>query len=582
MRKQYLHLLAQTWRFAEEERWKLVLTTFMFVVGNGILMLEPYVLGLVLNTVQQGGPDMLRNLFFMLLLYSSVTFGFWIFHGPARIMERRVSFVVTTNLRKKLFQIALQKPLKWHKSYHTGETIDRISKASGALREFSDQSYVYLETVVRFLTASIAIILLMPVYGAFAFGFGLLVMFIIFFFNKKLVSTHREINEREHGVASMLHDYLGNIVTIITLRLQMLAEKEFAGRMLKVFPVFRQNIVYNEWKWFLVAVLLSLLNISLLFLYVFQRVRFGEVVLVGSLMTLYQYLTRFTDVFVRLSSQYDNLLRMETSLRTADLLLESQEGALEEHQLPQQCTEIAIRNVMFRYEDPSHHVHHLQDIDMNLAPGKKIALVGESGSGKSTLLSILRGLEKADSGEMTVDGTATSLSSLASITTLIPQQPELFDATIRFNITAGLEYPEEELQRVCELACFTKVMERLPQGLDTPIKEKGVNLSGGEKQRLALARGILAATHSQILLLDEPTSSMDSVNEAKIYKNMFSNFADRCIISSIHRLHLLHSFNEIYVLAKGKVVERGSLNELLAANGQLKRMWDEYQESSKD
>jgi ABC-type multidrug transport system fused ATPase/permease subunit len=107
-----------------------------------------------------------------------------------------------------------------------------------------------------------------------------------------------------------------------------------------------------------------------------------------------------------------------------------------------------------------------------------------------------------------------------------------------------------------------------------------VNLSGGEKQRLALARGILAAAHSQILLLDEPTSSMDSVNEARIYKNLFTNFKDRCVVSSIHRLHLLHSFDEIYVLEKGTVIERGSLPELLAKNGHLKRMWDEYQEAS--
>ncbi|MFL5741261.1 MAG: ATP-binding cassette domain-containing protein [Flavisolibacter sp.] len=112
------------------------------------------------------------------------------------------------------------------------------------------------------------------------------------------------------------------------------------------------------------------------------------------------------------------------------------------------------------------------------------------------------------------------------------------------------------------------------EGLETDIREKGVNLSGGQKQRLALARGILAARDSEVILLDEPTSSVDARTEALIYDRMFAAFSKKAVISSIHRLHLLEKFDYIYVLDKGKIVEEGSLQQLLAQSTIFRDLWD--------
>jgi ABC-type multidrug transport system fused ATPase/permease subunit len=128
-----------------------------------------------------------------------------------------------------------------------------------------------------------------------------------------------------------------------------------------------------------------------------------------------------------------------------------------------------------------------------------------------------------------------------------------------------------------ELARFTPVLQRMPHGLNTDIREKGVNLSGGEKQRLALARGILATKDSSILLLDEPTSSVDAQNELLIYKNIFREYHHKCIISSIHRLHLLDMFDKVYVLDHGKIVQQGSFRELRSQPGSFARLWEHYQ-----
>jgi ABC-type multidrug transport system fused ATPase/permease subunit len=155
----------------------------------------------------------------------------------------------------------------------------------------------------------------------------------------------------------------------------------------------------------------------------------------------------------------------------------------------------------------------------------------------------------------------------------MPQEPEIFENTLAYNVTLGLPCREDEIRRVCELAHFTDVLRQLPEGLQTDIKEKGVNLSGGQKQRLALARGILAAKDSQLVLLDEPTSSVDPVTEARIYQNLFKAFAGKAVVSSIHRLHLLEQFDYIYVLDKGTIVDEGSFEQLLAHSELFKKMW---------
>jgi ABC-type multidrug transport system fused ATPase/permease subunit len=121
------------------------------------------------------------------------------------------------------------------------------------------------------------------------------------------------------------------------------------------------------------------------------------------------------------------------------------------------------------------------------------------------------------------------------------------------------------------------VVERLPKKLDSSIVEKGVNLSGGEKQRLALSRGLLASHGKSIILLDEPTSSVDSRNERIIYEGIFKTFTEQTIISSIHRLHLLSLFDHVVLFANGKIIDQGTFAELLKRSGVFQDMWDKYQ-----
>ncbi|HYD30346.1 MAG TPA: ABC transporter ATP-binding protein, partial [Azospirillaceae bacterium] len=159
---------------------------------------------------------------------------------------------------------------------------------------------------------------------------------------------------------------------------------------------------------------------------------------------------------------------------------------------------------------------------------------------------------------------------LGSLGVLVPQDPEVFESSIRQNITMGIDYDPAAVERACELACLAPVIARLPDGIDTAITERGLNLSGGQKQRLALARGMLAARAASVIMLDEPTSSVDPKTEGRLYDHLLGEFPDACVVSSLHRLHLLARFDTVVLMAEGRIVDKGPREAMLARHPHLR------------
>jgi ABC-type multidrug transport system fused ATPase/permease subunit len=307
----------------------------------------------------------------------------------------------------------------------------------------------------------------------------------------------------------------------------------------------------------------------------------GNAVLGGTFFSLFEYLRRIGDSFYNFAALYGNVVRQAADVQSADTISGAAQVAqsMRVDDLPRNWQVLEISQLRFRYEDDKHRVHHLNDVALDLRKGTAIAIVGQSGSGKSTLLSLLRGLQVPEHVTVRCDGKplAGELAHLTSHATLIPQDPEIFADSIRFNITFGLDASEHDILHAVKLARFEQVLARLPNGLDTNIAEKGVNLSGGEKQRLALARGIFFAKESDVLLMDEPTSSVDTLNEQIIYTNILLEYKEKCIVSSVHKLHLLPMFDRIYVFDDGQLAEQGTFDELVSLNATFAAMWKKYQ-----
>ncbi len=194
---------------------------------------------------------------------------------------------------------------------------------------------------------------------------------------------------------------------------------------------------------------------------------------------------------------------------------------------------------------------------------KSYAFVGESGCGKTTAMKILASLVECEGYELALSGSSPNLGEVREVAKLenirdsvmlISQEPELFSNSIRENITLGLPYTEKEVDEVLDMVNMRETIAGLPEGIESKVYEKGVNLSGGQKQRLALARGILFARDKEIILLDEPTSSVDQDNEERIYKSLLELAKDKILISSVHKRNLLSMFDYIVHFEKGKIV----------------------------
>jgi ABC-type multidrug transport system fused ATPase/permease subunit len=561
----------------------------MFSVSNLVDAAHPLVFGWFINRIQRDPAHAIDSALLYAGAYIMLKFLEWCFHGPARILERELAFNLSRNFLQERYHQALHLPVKWHQDHHSGSTINRIRKAYEALRGFFDGGFMYLHALYKFILSFVAMLIFSPLFGSIGILLGLLTIWGIFKFDKPFIKTQEEINEKEHLISATLFDSLSNIMTVITLRLEKSMEKGILARVRDLLKPFKKNVLINEWKWFTADILIAIIYAVIVVGFVYQHWEPGKTFYIGGLVTLLGYVNQFTSVFHDVAWQYTQIIQYNTDVQTAVNI----ENAFAAHHradlqadLPENWQTIDLAALNFSHQeeyqgtDAPQSLHH---INLKLQRGKKIAMIGESGSGKTTLMALMRGLYEPEPGySMVVGGESFSLGSLNQTVTLFPQEPEIFENTILYNLTLGLPFSTEDIQQVCDCAHFRDVVEQLPRGLDSNIQEKGVNLSGGQKQRLALARGILAARESEVVLLDEPTSSVDPKTEAQIYENLFNLFAGKAMVSSLHRLHLLPLFDYIYVLENGSIVAEGKFDELRQHSETFKSLWKHQEEVRKN
>ena len=578
----YISLMKTAWKYAYKERKKYVRVYAGFLMSNLVHALEPILWGLFINQVQLQGAKILQSTWMYVGAYLFIHLVDWAFHGTSRVKERDLSFVIGKNFLQELYFKAVHLPVKWHQENHSGATINRIRKAYEALKRFFSGGFEYIHALAKFVFSFIAMIYFAPIFGFIALLLGVGIVWIILQFDKPYIATLEEVNEKEHIVSSTLFDSLSNIVTVITLRLEKRMETDVIRKVMAAFPPFKKNVRINEWKWFVVDTLVGIIYCIILTGYIYQNYVPGQVFLIGGLVTLMAYVHQFTSVFHSIAWQYTEIVQYDTDVKTAFNIIEAYDAMHtddEVAELPNDWQDINIEQLDFKHELFGNGLEALKipglnSIKINIQKGKKIAFIGESGSGKSTLLALLRGLYPPQDIKFHVDGQSfKKLSLISDHVTLFPQEPEIFENTIEYNITLGLNHDEEELSKVSQIAQFEDVIEQLPKGYHSNIQEKGVNLSGGQKQRLALARGIFAAKDSDLILLDEPTSSVDPKTELLIYDRLFEEFDNKAILSALHRLHLLPKFDYIYILDKGNIVDEGTFAELFSNSLIFKDMW---------
>ena len=552
-------LYATIWRHAEGRRRHVVLFVVLLVLAQVIRLTIPWFFGQAVNALQKNGMEGIAEARNDLLLMLAAVGVAWTLHGPARILERFTALLVRERFADALHAKALALPVRWHEQQHSGETLHRMTRATASLASFAQSQFIYLQNTVSILGPIAALFFISRATGAAALaGYAAIGWFVVRI-DAFMVLLVREENRAERRYNSALVDCLGNIATVLTLRLQEPMRKMLRTRLLAIFAPLRRNILFNEVKWGGIDLLNSAMRTGLVALYAWLDFRQRGTISVGTAVVVHQYSQQVGNVVASMAMHWNDLVRQKTEVADVDPILNSPARRAETAGVPEGWRQIRVEGIRFVHPAAGQGQLALDDVSLELRRGQRIAVIGESGAGKSSLLRVLAGLVDAERVSIAVDGAPQPrLKHLGAISLLLPQDSAVFESSVRENVTMGLRYRREEIELACALAGFTSVISQLPQGFDTLISERGLNLSGGQKQRLALARALLAAKDAGLVLLDEATSSVDAATEAEIYDRVMSAFSGACIVSSVHRLHLLGRFDTVLVMEQGRAVDCGA------------------------
>ncbi|MGO9343171.1 MAG: ABC transporter ATP-binding protein [Acidimicrobiales bacterium] len=295
----------------------------------------------------------------------------------------------------------------------------------------------------------------------------------------------------------------------------------------------------------------------------------------GALVAFFLYLNRFFSPIQLLVQQYNTFQQGQSSIQKLQTLFDVEPSVPEDPdatELPPIEGEIVFDHVTFGY-DPATPV--IMDVNLRIAKGETVAFVGQTGAGKSTMAKLVTRFYDPTEGRVLIDGydiTKVKVDSLRRQLGVVPQEPFLFAGSLRYNIAfACPDATDDELWEAIREVGLTEVVERMPDGLDTVVHERGQSLSSGERQLIALARAFLA--HPRVLVLDEATSNLDLASETKIEAALDVLLEARTAILIAHRLTTAMKADRIVVVDDGRIVERGSHDELVELGGRYAEMY---------
>jgi ABC-type multidrug transport system fused ATPase/permease subunit len=586
-----VYLYRELWRHSHGIRWKLVLGVALLAGAQAIVLSVPYFAARAMNTLQVQGWAGFESALGWLSAALGVSIAFWFLHGPGRMLERNVSMVVRKRVAMELLQHLVSLPLTWHEQNHSAASSHRVTQSCIGLSSFAESQFLYLGITLKIVGPVVALWLLHPYIGMTAAS-GLLVTCIaIAIFERRLLRLTHQVNDAERGFSAALVDSLSNSTTIAALRLARGVTSTIRAKIDAFTDPVRRMILVNEVKWGMVDIATKTLACILVVQFAWLSARgqaataAGQAVMLGSLFMVWEYAQQASNVIVAAATNFQIFARQHVDYRSADPIREAQRQFDDSYRAPDAASwsRCELRGIVFHHRADRTMHPAIDHVSLTLHRGRRYALIGASGSGKSTLMRLLAGLYVADA-MVAVPGNRPALESplevarlMRSCATLVPQEAELFEGSLAENLAmcesiTGPAAPED-FAGALRAAAVDEFIDQVPENMNAQISERASNWSGGQRARIALARGILGARGSALVLLDEPTASLDSRTEALVLENLFAEFADSCLVASVHRLNLLPRFDEIIVMSNGKIVAQGPAETLAATSREYQNLY---------
>lgn len=576
-------LMRASWEATVNERPRFLAFMILYVIASIINLLVVWAIGYILGLFVEGGfsKEALHKAAIGILLYAGLRLLNTLLHHIARYLQNTVAYSARMFMMTRMFNAFLTFPLRWHLHRHSGENLSKLHRSVGAVDHMIG-TYVWqvAEGFVKVILAGVAIIALDRLVALNVLGMCVVTLIAMIAFNKRLVSFIRENNAFYDKLNRTAVDYLFNIVSVKTLRLEKAGQDYFSAHQPTGLSVSKRISKFQELKWGTVAVGYSLVISTSLWIYLSGQSGVSTAFDVARVYVLMNYLDQIFQAIGSFTGYYSAILEGATAFEDGDKILREVAdlpAKSRSARAPREWRSMDLKDLAFTYglELGS----GIRGLSLHIKRSEKIALVGPSGGGKSTLLKIMGGMIVPERCEVAFDGVdGFEIDDVAAITLLIPQEPEIFTETVRYNLTFGQPFSAEEMQFYVALCKVEAVIAKLPGGWDNFLAEKGLNLSVGEKQRVALARGLLRAKDRDIMLLDEPTSSIDPLTEKEIFFGLLDHFKDRTIITACHRLSLVPLFDKVIYVRNGLIEELGTFQELLDKDGSFAKAWNDYQQ----
>ncbi len=477
--------------------------------------------------------------------------------------EQKVIYDIRSDLYGKIQFL----PLNWFDSRRTGDIMTRVVEdVTNMERVLIDGIEQGIIAVLQVLGIGIYLYILNPVVAGWATLPIPLLAIGAWIYSTKGRDRYRNQREATSDMNSLLHDNIAGIRQIKSYA----AESVEHTRFNQASEQLRQATLRMMRWWAFYSPGMSFVKMSgyvLVLAFGGAQVMSGDLTQ-GEFLTFMLFLSLFYEPIDRLNSLNQMILSGRAAADRVFEILDSEEElhATDGEIFPGRSQgSVEFKNVSFSYQDQS----TLDGISISAEPGQTIALVGTTGAGKTTVLSLLARFYEKDSGDILLDGTDISKlhkNSLRNQLAYVTQEPFLFNGTVRENLElAKRGASDEEIWATLTAANGDQFVRGLPKLLDTNVGERGVKLSGGEKQRLSIARALLK--DAPILLLDEATASVDSETERQIQSALDHLMENRTAFVIAHRLSTIQNADRIYVLEKGRVIEQGTHEQLLAEEG---------------
>jgi ATP-binding cassette subfamily B protein len=488
------------------------------------------------------------------------------------LLSNQVGQSVMHDLRTKVYRHLQRLSLAFFTRTRTGEVQSRIANDIGGIETVVTSTATSVLSNVTTVLATIVAMVLLD-WRLAAFALALLPLFV--WLTKRVGAQRKKVTaERQASLAdvsSIVQESLsvsGILLGKTMGRTDDLAER-FSGESRRLAELEVRSRMTGRWMMASIQMTFAIMPALVYWFAGFSSARGSEAITIG---TLVAFTTLQTRLFFPIGSLLGVQLEVQSSLALFDRIFEYLDHEVDivegERALAAPRGEVALDSVWFRYDDAA---WTLQDVSFMVPPGTKTALVGETGSGKTTCAYLVARLYDATQGSLAIDGVDVrdlTFESLADTVGVVSQETYLFHASVRENLRfARPGASDDEIEEAARAAQIHELIATLPEGYDTMVGERGYRFSGGEKQRMAIARTILR--NPPVLVLDEATSSLDTQTERLVQEALEQLSEGRTTIAIAHRLSTVRDADQIVVLDQGRVAEIGTYDELIVRGGRF-------------